>query len=305
MPKIKLNNALFALGLFTLSSAVGCAHSTPKELREARAAYREAAGGAASKDAPAQLHTADNALKLAEEAYIKDGDTEHTRDLSYVAMRKAQLAEVHARVLQNESRLAHLEANMSQAQAHELAKLRGEVHTQQEQLASAEAARTAAEAARTAAEAARKAAEARAAAANADLQRIASVKQETRGMVITLSGEVLFTSGKADLLPSAQAKLSEVANALTQQNPDATIVVEGHTDTQGSQAFNLDLSMRRAQAVRDYLAAHGVAADRITAQGLGFSRPLADNKTAEGRANNRRVEIVVQPQAAEGAAPKG
>ena len=114
-------------------------------------------------------------------------------------------------------------------------------------------------------------------------------------MVITLSGEVLFASGKAELQPSAQAKLREVAAALTQQNPQATIVVEGHTDRQGSQAFNLDLSTRRAQAVCDYLAMQGVARDRIRAQGLGFSRPLADNKTAEGRANNRRVEIVVQP----------
>jgi outer membrane protein OmpA-like peptidoglycan-associated protein len=55
----------------------------------------------------------------------------------------------------------------------------------------------------------------------------------------------------------------------------------------------LDLSTRRAEAVRDYLSSHGVAADRIRAEGLGFSRPLGDNKTAEGRANNRRVEIVV------------
>lgn len=298
MAKVRLNNAFGALCLVALSSAMGCAHNTPQELLDARAAYKQAAGGAASKETPAQLHTADNALKLAEQTFQKEGDTEHTKDLSYVAMRKAQLAEVHARVLQNEARLAHLEANMSQAQARELAKLRGEVHTQQEQLAASEAARTASEAAR-------KDAEARAAAAAADLARIASVKQETRGMVITLSGEVLFTSGKAELLPSAQAKLSEVANALTQQNPDATIVVEGHTDAQGSETFNLDLSTRRAQVVRDYLASHGVAPDRITAHGLGFSRPIADNKTPDGRANNRRVEIVVQPRAGQGAAPQG
>jgi len=270
-----------SLSALSLVAAVGCAHYPPKELLDARAAYKQASSGIATKETPAQLHTADNALKLAEQTFQQDGDSEHLRDLSYVAMRKAQFAEVQARVQQNENKLKELEANMSQRQAAELAKLRGQYSQQQAALAASEAAR--------------KDAEARAAAAAADLQRIAAVKQESRGMVITLSGEVLFTSGKADLLPAAQAKLSEVANALTQSNPDANIVVEGHTDAQGSQTFNLDLSTRRAQAVRDYLASHGVAPDRITAQGLGFSRPIADNKTAEGRANNRRVEIVVQP----------
>jgi outer membrane protein OmpA-like peptidoglycan-associated protein len=278
MTKITMNKTLGALGLIAL---VGCAHTPPKELVDARAAYKQAASGIATKETPAQLHTADNALKLAEQTFEKDGDTEHVRDLSYVAMRKAQFAEVQGRVNENERRLAELEANMTQQQAQELAKLRGQFSEQQLALQRSEAAR--------------KEAEKKAEQAAADLARIASVKQESRGMVITLSGEVLFTSGKAELLPAAQAKLSEVANALTQQSPDSAIVVEGHTDAQGSQTFNLDLSTRRAQAVRDYLASHGVAPDRIKAEGLGFSRPIADNKTAEGRANNRRVEIVVQP----------
>lgn len=290
MTKINLTTSLGALSLLT---AVGCAHNPPKELLDARAAYKQAASSVAQQETPAQLHTAENSLKLAEQTFTDEGDSDRTRDRSYVAMRKAQLAEVQGRVSQNEKRLEDLEKNMSQAQAAELAKLRGDFKTQQSQLATAEAAR--------------KEAERRAEQAAADLARIASVKQESRGMVITLSGEVLFTSGKSELLPAAQAKLTEVANALTQQNPDATIVVEGHTDAQGSQTFNLDLSTRRAQAVRDYLASHGVAPDRIRAEGLGFSRPIADNKTAEGRANNRRVEIVVQPQsgATTAAAPQG
>jgi outer membrane protein OmpA-like peptidoglycan-associated protein len=280
-----------SLGALSLLVAAGCAHTTPKELLDARAAYKQAAAGIAQQETPAQLHTAENSLALAEQTFQEEGDTHRTRDRSYVAMRKAQLAEVQGRVLQNEKRLEGLEKNMSQAQAAELAKLRGDYKTQQGQLVNAEAAR--------------KEAERRAEQSAADLARIASVKQESRGMVITLSGEVLFTSGKAELLPSAQAKLTEVATALTQQNPDAAIVVEGHTDAQGSQTFNLDLSTRRATAVRDYLASHGVAPDRIRAEGLGFSRPIGDNKTAEGRANNRRVEIVVQPQAGATAAPQG
>jgi outer membrane protein OmpA-like peptidoglycan-associated protein len=266
--------AVFAL------TAIGCAHNPPKELLDARAAYKQASGSIAQQENPAALHTAEQSLQLAEQAFENGGDSEHTRDLSYVAMRKAQLAEVQARASANENKLAALENATHHRNAEELAKLRGDYKQTQAQLAQSEAAR--------------KEAERRAEQAAADLARIATVKQETRGMVITLSGGVLFASGKSELLPSAQAKLSEVATALTQNSPDATIVVEGHTDAQGTESFNLDLSTRRAQAVRDYLATHGVAEDRIRAEGLGFSRPVADNKTTEGRANNRRVEIVVQ-----------
>ena len=125
--------------------------------------------------------------------------------------------------------------------------------------------------------------------------KFASVKQEPRGMVITLSGSVLFASAKSDLLPTAQLKLNDVATALTREDPLSKIVVEGHTDSQGQPAYNQELSQRRAQVVRDYLVTRGMASDRIVAQGFGPTRTVADNSSAEGRANNRRVEIVVQP----------
>ena len=112
-------------------------------------------------------------------------------------------------------------------------------------------------------------------------------------MVITLSGSVLFSSAKWDLLPAAQMKLNDVANALTKEDPHSKIVVEGHTDSQGAAAYNQELSQHRAQAVRDYLVTRGIASDRITAQGFGPTRSIADNASPEGRANNRRVEIVV------------
>ena len=72
-------------------------------------------------------------------------------------------------------------------------------------------------------------------------------------------------------------------------------MVEGHTDSQGSDAVNQPLSLNRASAVRDYLVSRGVPQEKISAVGLGASRPLVDNNTAENRANNRRVEIVIQP----------
>jgi outer membrane protein OmpA-like peptidoglycan-associated protein len=142
---------------------------------------------------------------------------------------------------------------------------------------------------------AREEAEKKAALALADLRRLADVKQESRGMVITLSGSVLFATNESTLLPAAILKLNDVADALIKGNPDANITVEGHTDSQGQRQYNMDLSQKRADAVRDQLVARGVAADRIKTVGIGPDRPIADNKSAEGRANNRRVEIIVQP----------
>jgi outer membrane protein OmpA-like peptidoglycan-associated protein len=141
-------------------------------------------------------------------------------------------------------------------------------------------------------------AEKRALQAAADLAKFATVKQEARGMVISLSGSVLFASAKSELLPAAQVRLGEVATALIREDPLSKIVVEGHTDSQGAAPYNLELSQRRAQSVRDYLVTRGIASDRIAAQGFGLTRSIADNSSPEGRANNRRVEIVVQPASA-------
>ncbi len=121
-----------------------------------------------------------------------------------------------------------------------------------------------------------------------------AVKEEPRGTVITLPATVVFQSAKWDLLPTARDKLDKVAEALKNQS-DRKIVVESHTDSQGTEASNVDLSQRRAQAVRDYLVSRGVANDRISGAGLGQSRPVADNRSPEGRASNRRIEIIVQP----------
>ncbi len=128
-----------------------------------------------------------------------------------------------------------------------------------------------------------------------DLAAVAAVKEEARGMVITLSGSVLFASGKFALLNTAMTKLDQVAEALKAQDADKRMVVEGHTDSQGSDKVNQPLSLNRGNAVRDYLVTRGVASEKITAVGLGSTRPIVDNKSAENRANNRRVEIIISP----------
>jgi outer membrane protein OmpA-like peptidoglycan-associated protein len=275
--------------LIAFTSAVSCAATLPpKELVNARAEYQRASTGPAEQYDPADVHASQLELTLAETSFTNDGDSQDTRDHSYLAVRKAELAEVVGRTLQNNQAKSGIvnamyvdEKNAVASTSAALGRTRGELATQGVALQD-ETTR-------------REAAEKRAAQAAADLARFATVKQEPRGMVITLSGSVLFASAKWDLFPAAQLKLNDVANALTQQDPLSKIVVEGYTDSQGALAYNQDLSQHRAQTVRDYLVTRGIASDRISAQGFGPTRSIADNGSAEGRANNRRVEIVVQP----------
>ena len=260
----------------------GCATSmAPQDLVTARSAYDQASRGPAARLDPADMHAAKEQLDVAEASFQENGDTQHTRDQAYLATRKTQLAEVKARTLESNRKQTSVVDTMHADQTKAVA------HT------SAELSR--ANVAFVAQGAALKEANDRAAKAAADLAKFATVKQEARGMVITLSGSVLFTSAKAELSPGAQLKLNDVATALTREDPVSKMVVEGYTDSQGAAAYNQTLSQQRAQAVRDYLVTRGIADDRITAKGFGPERPIADNATTEGRANNRRVEIVVQP----------
>lgn len=285
--KISRNVSWFVVA----SALVGCgATMPPKELVDARAAYQRAQKGPAAAQSPAELHVAKQALDQAERAFNDDGVTPQTKDLSYIAVRKSELAEASARaaLAQKEREAAEKDyekatgESLRKAQS-ELARTKSNLEKTQDQLEREKKAR--------------EEAEKKAAQALADLQKIASVKQEQRGMVITLSGSVLFASNESALLPAAMVKLNEVADALIKGNPDSNITVEGHTDSQGQRQYNMELGEKRAQAVREHLVSRGVAADRIKAVGVGPDRPVADNKTAEGRANNRRVEIIVQPAA--------
>jgi len=292
------------LCLTAFAGTVACAASmSPPELVSARTAYDRASKGPAASLNPTDLHTAKESLDAAEKSFQNDGDSQVTRDLSYTAERRTETAESRARTMQvmagKEQVVAQMHAGLAtqgKMTAAELSRANKNLVTKDQQLASqGQALQTQGAALQTEVQR-RQEAEKRAAQAASDLAQFASVKQETRGMVITLSGSVLFTSAKSDLLPAAQLKLNDVAKALTEQDPDSKIVVEGHTDSQGSAASNQDLSQRRAQSVRDYLVSRGIASDRITAAGFGPSRSIADNNSAEGRANNRRVEIVVQPK---------
>lgn len=271
------------------AGVVACASTLPpQDLLDARTAYDRASTGPAQKLNPADLHDAKKQLETAEAAFANDGDTQNTRDQAYLSVRKTELAVVVARTRAEDNATEGVVAAMHADEKRTVAATAAELESTKEALADQGAAMKDEKTRRIEAEK-------RAAQAAADLARIATVKQEARGMVITLSGGVLFETAKSELMPSAQVKLNDVATALMQEDPLSAIVIEGHTDSQGGADYNRTLSERRAEVVRDYLVSRGVAADRITARGLGLTRPIADNKSAEGRANNRRVEIVVEP----------
>ncbi len=116
-------------------------------------------------------------------------------------------------------------------------------------------------------------------------------KQTERGIVLTM-GDVLFAFDKATLSPEAFRNVDKLADFL-RKHPNRSVLIEGHTDSVGSDEYNLDLSKKRADAVKNSLVTKGVGEDRITPKGYGKKYPVASNNTSEGRQQNRRVEVVV------------
>ncbi|WP_355662178.1 OmpA family protein [Halomonas salifodinae] len=110
---------------------------------------------------------------------------------------------------------------------------------------------------------------------------------------VVLSSEVNFAFDSAELTSAARATLDDVAQRLTRSSPDVRVHIAGHTDSMGSAQYNLGLSQRRADSVRDYLISRGVEGSRLVARGFGEERPVASNATDAGRAENRRVELDV------------
>jgi outer membrane protein OmpA-like peptidoglycan-associated protein len=125
-----------------------------------------------------------------------------------------------------------------------------------------------------------------------ELAKLAQTRTSERGFIVTLPG-LFFDSGRSVLKAGARSTLSRIAEQL-RINDQLNIAIEGHTDSVGSEATNQALSEKRAAAVRDYLAARGIPASRMTVTGLGETTPVATNDTPAGRQQNRRVELVIQ-----------
>ncbi|HKY36093.1 MAG TPA: OmpA family protein [Polyangiaceae bacterium] len=305
------------LCLLTLLLAVACASTGPTpELVDARRAYDEARSSEAATYSPDKLLSAKQALERAEAVHGDDPGSFEERSLAYVAQRKAQYAALYGTYEKDRREQAETEQAYRQKQDtlrknaerqatdaqkslaatwDNLSSARREIAAQQTQIQKGQAELDAEKQARAKAEQS-------AAAAMASLSKIAQVKEEQRGVVITLEGAVLFVTGKSELLPIARDKLNEVAKALKDMDDGKLASIEGFTDSRGADDMNLKLSQDRASAVMNYLISQGVRADKLRAVGRGEASPVASNDTPEGRANNRRVEIIIQTtaQAVEG-----
>lgn len=267
--------------------AAGCSTPVPpRQLLDARAAYNDARLGKAAELAPAELHSAKVSLNAAEQAFVDDPESAETYALAYVALRTAQLVQTQASTKAAKADLDQTQREIDQREADEMFRTRNELQQARRDLTTERAARVAAE------QREREAMQQLAA------QAALNVKEEARGTVIVLPGSVLFTSGNYQLTPEAQSKLAMVAETLAPQAKTHDIVVEGHTDSRGTPTSNQVLSESRARAVMDFLVSRGVAPQAITSVGIGQARPIADNASPEGRANNRRVEIIIKSREA-------
>ncbi len=273
--------------LLTASVALtlaACAAGPPKSTgaADARAKLTVLQSDAAlANRAPVAIKEAEAAVVAAE---APQKDEEIAIHLAYIADRKVGIAEA-----QSQARFAE-EERVKLGEQRESARLDArtrEADVAKSQVASAEAA---AVTARTDADVARTSAATQA----EELQRQIDdlqAKATDRGLVLTL-GDVLFTTGKAELNSGATSSLNKLASFLNQY-PDRSAAIEGHTDNAGSDDYNVSLSQRRADSVRSYLMGQGIGSTRLAASGMGESHPVAGNESAEGRQQNRRVEVVI------------
>jgi outer membrane protein OmpA-like peptidoglycan-associated protein len=216
---------------------------------------------------------------------------------------RAELESQAAEALRRQAETERLNAEAARLGAErDRATAEAERTAAERQTAEADAARVAAESARLAAEAQTQ--QAQATAAQIDRERaelrerlrqqlnlILETRETARGLIVNLS-DVLFDTARADLKPGAREKLSRVVGIVL-SHPGLRMEVEGHTDSVGSDSYNLQLSERRAASVRSYLVTAGVAPTAVATSGRGEASPVASNATAAGRQQNRRVELIV------------
>ncbi|MDX2023680.1 MAG: OmpA family protein [Deltaproteobacteria bacterium] len=307
---------LLGFGFISVTTLMlGCGSNQPSsQLVQARTAMQSADQARASTYAPKDLYEAQKLLAKAEAAHKDDPRSGDETHYAYLAHRKTLTAVAHAQAEQArlereknqeaytttlERRSADLKEENNKKEL-DLVRTTGKLETtqaaaQQDQarLNQANQQLTQKEQALAAETQARQEAEARADAALKDLQAMAAVKQDRERLVITFAGSVLFESGKSVLLGTAKEKMQPLATALRNYKSGDPVVIQGHTDDRGSDSFNQQLSQARAESVRVYLIENGVPPAAVVAVGKGESEPVAANSSPEGRANNRRVEVIV------------
>jgi OmpA-OmpF porin, OOP family len=264
-------------GLLVVGSLLGggcTAGSPPVALEQARSAYAQAEQTpAVAANAPVPLREAHQALQRAERAWTDHHDTEEVHHLATLASQRVDIARAAAEKQVAEAQIQQATEDRDQVLLDARTREAQRAH-QQAQVATSQAQ-----------------------AATSQVQQLQQelaalkAKQTERGLVLTL-GDVLFETGKAELRPGALQNLYPLVTFL-QKYPERRVMIEGHTDSVGSEAYNLDLSQRRADAVRDFLLQNGVNPAQLTTRGYGKASPVASNNTAEGRQQNRRVELII------------
>jgi flagellar motor protein MotB len=261
--------------------AWSCGSSGPsKELADARKAYDEAARSPAATYRRSELSRAREDLDSAEQAHVADPGSKREKHLAREAERQADVAKNDGTYDANQ----HAAERLAAYQRADLAKSADEGAKEDVPEQPASKLKDTREAnernphRRWALE---------------GLPPEATVKQDARGVVITLRGALLFSSGSSHLTSAAARNVGRVADAIKRQPGNNYVRVEGYTDAQGGNSENQRLSEQRARAVADHLIARGIDKKRVSVVGRGDSVPVGDNGTAEGRASNRRVEIVL------------
>lgn len=260
MSRMILNSGL----LLSLALLAGCASQQSQQvLAEAEASFQQVKEEPnVLRSAPKDVIRAGESLARAERLSSYWGSADDVVHYAYLSQRYSQIARQHADLVLNQERLARLELERERLQlALREAKLLGAQQQGQwleEQVVNLAASET------------------------------------DRGLVMTL-GDVLFDAGRTELKASANRTILKLVQFL-QINPRRNIRIEGYTDNRGVSAENLELSRARAQAVADVLVDLGIDARRMQVQGYGEAHPLAENASAKGRAQNRRVEILISDE---------
>jgi outer membrane protein OmpA-like peptidoglycan-associated protein len=310
-------------GAHTVANPITRNEHSPLELYEADNAVRIAQQTGADKYAPEIMSQAkldlqnaadmDSSKHRDEKMEITNAReaVERAEDARITTLRKQNAEREAATVAAKNEAQAQAAQSALDAQQSQLAAQQSQMAAQKAQLEAeqAQAAKERADAERARAEA--QAAEARATAAQASksaedanaireklrnqLNSVLATSETARGLIVNMS-DVLFDTGKYTLKPGTQVSLAKVAGIL-EAYPGLKVQVEGYTDSVGGDELNQKLSENRAGAVKDFLVAQGVSQNNITSQGFGKNDPVADNSTAAGRAQNRRVNMVVSGDA--------
>lgn len=266
-----------------VTTLVACGGSVTPQLADARKAYDEAADSSATTRAPGLLAEARVSLDRAERAHDDHPGSANEKVLAEKAERKARYAKAHAENRDDDRYADDHDRALSAEPAVTAAEVRDDAHTPREERIAADK-RDAADRPRNDREAG---------AALQSLAKVATVKEERRGVVITMADSSLFPARDEQMSAGARDNLNQVAAALKRQPADTTFHVKGYTDSDGSDSDNQKLSTKRAQAVADRLTQSGIDSSRIHVEGRGEADPVASNDNEEGRAANRRVEIIV------------